>query len=361
MPIFIPVQPGTPWGVALSLGHVIALSSTIYRITYRYRIRRLWWDDYFATVAQLFDLPYSMILWPRLKLNSSKRTSTAQIVFYFMASVCYFSILWCARISMALSIARIFPPGHIRRYTIAMAIGFGTIGLGLILQLSIVCGINTEWHQVPGAHCHGIQWASSFSGDMIGDILLIFTPLVLLWRIRLAQSARLLILGIFGASIFTTMASVFLHILILDPVKFGPGAGFLVYLLANVEVCVCLFICNLLVIASLLYRFIRRRKVRSTESSRSSNLSGTANPSDATTLSDVIDGTGRTDPETFVLDLTDISDAMPSELYTSHNWDPEQAQGSKISDSARRDPPSTADSRPSPSRDSTCSDNVSET
>ena len=68
---------------------------------------------------------------------------------------------------MALSIARIFPPGHIRRYTIAMAIGFGTIGLGLILQLSIVCGINTEWHQVPGAHCHGIQWASSFSGQSL--------------------------------------------------------------------------------------------------------------------------------------------------------------------------------------------------
>ncbi|THU87480.1 hypothetical protein K435DRAFT_969873 [Dendrothele bispora CBS 962.96] len=339
MPLVIPVQPVIPWGVSLSLGHVIAFSSTVYRISYRYRIKRLWWDDYFATVAQLFALPYAMILWPRLKLNNSKRT---QIMFYFMASVCYFSILWCARISMALSIARIFPPGEIRRYTIAMAIGFGTIGLGLVLQLSIVCGTDTSWHQTPGTHCHGTQWVSSFAGDMTGDLLLIFTPLVLVWRIRLAQNARRLILGIFGASVLTVIASVFLHVLILDPTRFGPGAGLLVYLLANVETCVCLFVCNLLVSASVLYRLIRRRKARTTEDHGNSS----SRTADATTLTDVVDGTGNQRTETYALDLTDISDAMPSELYTSHHWDPEYTQRSKSQHHTDDNLTSTADSQP---------------
>lgn len=55
-----------------------------------------------------------------------------------------------ARISLALTIARIFPPGHrARQWAIAMAILFGMMCIAVVVHLSVICERDTSWATSP--------------------------------------------------------------------------------------------------------------------------------------------------------------------------------------------------------------------
>lgn len=55
----------------MTVCHSLAMSSTVYRVIHRFRMRRLWWDDYLAFVALFFDVIYFATLWVRLKTRCS--------------------------------------------------------------------------------------------------------------------------------------------------------------------------------------------------------------------------------------------------------------------------------------------------
>lgn len=76
----------------------------------------------------------------------------------------------------------------------------------------------------------------TFVVDMIGDIALIAVPLIMLWRVALPRNQRLLVFAVFTASIFTCLASIALHVFLLGPKTWGPGAGKLVLFMSHVEV-----------------------------------------------------------------------------------------------------------------------------
>lgn len=59
-----------------------------------------------------------------------------------------------SRISMALSIARIFPPSVTpRRLTIGLAYLFGFFWVTLLLQTAIICSSDTSWHKSTNVQC----------------------------------------------------------------------------------------------------------------------------------------------------------------------------------------------------------------
>ncbi|KAF8982898.1 hypothetical protein BDQ17DRAFT_1437670 [Cyathus striatus] len=46
----IPPQSFLPWKISITILHVTAAATACLRIDYRRRTRRLWWDDYAASV-----------------------------------------------------------------------------------------------------------------------------------------------------------------------------------------------------------------------------------------------------------------------------------------------------------------------
>ncbi|KDR79716.1 hypothetical protein GALMADRAFT_63033 [Galerina marginata CBS 339.88] len=61
----VPLQSYLGWKVAVSFLHAFAIGSTLYRLTHRFRIRRLWWDDYIVCVPVVLNLAICIMVWIR--------------------------------------------------------------------------------------------------------------------------------------------------------------------------------------------------------------------------------------------------------------------------------------------------------
>jgi hypothetical protein len=121
-------------------------------------------------------------------------------------------VLRSCRTSLALSMTRLFPPGHrSRQFSLRLTFYFVVTFILCIVTLSVACrtGNKIIFH---GESCikAGIMTTSCellssrnssyvsnvcvFKVDLSGDILLIFVPLITFWRVRLPQTQRRLIL-----------------------------------------------------------------------------------------------------------------------------------------------------------------------
>ncbi|KAF8901398.1 hypothetical protein CPB84DRAFT_971574 [Gymnopilus junonius] len=60
-PIAAAWQSYAAWKAVVIFLHAIAVLSTLYRLAHRFRIHRLWWDDYIVFVPLLFDLIYWIV------------------------------------------------------------------------------------------------------------------------------------------------------------------------------------------------------------------------------------------------------------------------------------------------------------
>ncbi|KAF8879488.1 hypothetical protein BD779DRAFT_1788944, partial [Infundibulicybe gibba] len=111
--------------------------------------------------------------------------------------MCFLLVSWSAKISLALAIARIFPPGRtIRRFAMGMAWSFGLLCMASILGIAISCGRDTSWYNSPQVQCEFPNALSitTFCANLVADALLVLTPLRMLWRVKLPDEQRRLIL-----------------------------------------------------------------------------------------------------------------------------------------------------------------------
>ena len=51
--------------VSVTVLHLLAISSAVYRLRHRFRIRRAWWDDYVVFVPLALDVVYTPLFWVR--------------------------------------------------------------------------------------------------------------------------------------------------------------------------------------------------------------------------------------------------------------------------------------------------------
>ncbi|EDR08954.1 uncharacterized protein LACBIDRAFT_296577 [Laccaria bicolor S238N-H82] len=56
----LPAQSVLAWKITLTIFQAIAISSTLYRLWRRYRIQRLWWDDYVVVIPLVMDIVYTV-------------------------------------------------------------------------------------------------------------------------------------------------------------------------------------------------------------------------------------------------------------------------------------------------------------
>lgn len=178
--------------VSLTVLHTISMGATVYRYYERWRRRALWFDDFTALAAMIMDGFLVITLWSWMDPDGSLYVGfcyESQLINHLRfcsfktAGGDYFLVMVhpinCgsmvsqlaisshsqqlhsltsrdrfARISLALAIARIYPPGaKYRRLAIIESIVFFLFGLELVLHLIITCAHDTSWVHSPSQQC----------------------------------------------------------------------------------------------------------------------------------------------------------------------------------------------------------------
>jgi len=253
------VSLATLKGVVTPL-HVLAVGCTVFRVWHRYHKRQLWWDDYWAALALLFDLAYAWTPFLRfdtddLGLHLSK---SAEIGSFWLSAMMSPLVTWSARISIGMSIARIMPPQTRTRYLLyAMNGMFGLMCVGQMLQKIVKCTRDTSWHNNDDVRCHlgNAAGVLSLCTDLTADTCLVAVPLRTLWRVRLPKPQRRLILLTFASSVLSSLIGIIYCVFVVLKINEEPQKNRRRMALINgIKIAVILLVCNLLVIAMSLYR-----------------------------------------------------------------------------------------------------------
>ncbi|KAK7466069.1 hypothetical protein VKT23_004793 [Stygiomarasmius scandens] len=203
------------WAIILTHFHVAASVTTVIRFAHRRRNARLWWDDYLAIMVVPVDILYLVILWTRYKYGVPGYPTSLRVAFFFLSSFAFSLIVWPCRMSIALSIIRILPAQkNLHRFVYGLTAFFGLSCLAINLMTVLFCGLDTSWHHTAGVQCTGTPWAASFTLDVIGDITLVATPIIALWRLNLPHHQRRLVQIIFSAGLLTVLASTAVYLII---------------------------------------------------------------------------------------------------------------------------------------------------
>ncbi|KAF8956958.1 hypothetical protein BDZ97DRAFT_142368 [Flammula alnicola] len=250
------------WRVCITLSHILAILSSLFRLYRRRKTRQLWWDDYFAMISLALDCLYFPTLWVRV-VNARD----AQVATSWVAQIVFPLLIWCTRISLALSIARAIPPQQSMRVTsIRFAYLFGAIGVALTIEVGIACGRNNaSWNQIFPYICPLSEGSaiSRVSLDIFADASLIIIPFKAFWRqLRLPPITRRLIKACFAASILTAISCVLTTIILFDrhntqSAEKNAEADFMASIMSHLVASISLLVCNMLVVVTSFYRFFR--------------------------------------------------------------------------------------------------------
>jgi len=138
-----------------------------------------------------------------------------------------------------------------RRAAVALSLLLTAMSLLLLGQTIFVCSHGSKWITTPSGKpiCDmGVPVAATnVCMDLVADLLLIFVPLKVLWRVKLAVNLRRLILVLFSASILTLLAS------IPQAVMRAWAGGTITSLTIGVAAAISLTVCNLLIVVTHLY------------------------------------------------------------------------------------------------------------
>ncbi|KIJ91678.1 hypothetical protein K443DRAFT_475078 [Laccaria amethystina LaAM-08-1] len=156
--------------------------------------------------------------------------------------------------------------------------------------------------------------------QILSDVVLIATPLVILWRVNLPLRSKRVIRVAFSGSILMLVLFTACCIIWFDPgLKPKPGVVLISTMISQLEMAVSLIVCNFLVTTTLLYkawrkRFGRRRpEGQSTEAEDSSDVDeSSSRPDDTEHSTPSATEPESTQPRT-IITFTDVM--TDSELY----------------------------------------------
>ncbi|KAF9054127.1 hypothetical protein BJ165DRAFT_686334 [Panaeolus papilionaceus] len=221
------------------------------RLYHRIRIRKSWWDDFWAAFALLSGL-MACTIWLAigriLTPSSSFSLRYFGIVGMFVAHV---HSLWCSKISVAATIVRLLGDGRARTISKCVTFLFGVAGLTLIFQKAFICGFKVR--VLP--RCVIPVWTGylELSLDLSGDIWLVIAPLYILQNMNLAGDHRRLLIAIFSCGVFVTAASIARVCFILT------GQSLMIGIMGHLQLAISLITCNLLVLVTYIYRKMIKR------------------------------------------------------------------------------------------------------
>ncbi|KAF9476657.1 hypothetical protein BDN70DRAFT_995505 [Pholiota conissans] len=331
----IPLKDFLLWQVVVFFLHVIAISSSVYRLWVRFWIHRMWWDDYVLFLPLILDMYFAMAFWfsvPReLDASQSAATVLSSLVilnsFWFKRFI-FTVIAWSTRIVLALSLARLFPARTYARI------------LSMLLVAIMVCFL-VATVLISATTCHrktalllaneptdctksiagfALEDAFIFVGDITGDILLVICPLYWFWNIRLPPQERRLILLAFCGNMLTLLFVIIYVILVKLSVGKTVVDQYLIRVgMVRVEIAISLFVCNFTVISTSIYRLVQKMK-RKSKSGPSNEAQNACTRSDTYRLTQNYTLSSSERSQTHMT-LTEISSFPPEserESFTEH-------------------------------------------
>ncbi|KAI3621740.1 hypothetical protein WG66_016706 [Moniliophthora roreri] len=246
--------------------HSVAIVFTVYRLIHRFRMSRFAWDDGWAAIALVFESIYLTANWLRVLVVSTKNSVPIQQYRYhseilmWMITSLFTVIVWTCRISLALSIARILPPGRVRTLTVLFSGSCFLQGAVLIIVKSSICNVDFGRNPIIKCNPSGVVGIVQVLMDVVSTALLVILPLYVLWdwksRTDRPRRERRLIMLLFMSSLLTLVVCLVheIHNLQSNPLNFRQGYS------AQFESAISLLVCNLLVVVISVYRIIYRRK-----------------------------------------------------------------------------------------------------
>ncbi|KAF8966772.1 hypothetical protein BDZ97DRAFT_1756365 [Flammula alnicola] len=267
--MILPRQNYLAWKICVTLLHFVSITFTLVRVGYRWRTRRLWWDDRIVIIPMAVDCIYIVTMWFKLRKDGLSWVEPDSHTFVYsewFSSFLSSTIMWASKICLALSVARIFLPGHpFRRWSFYFTGILFLFYLGITFTLTFACE-GSPWWQLNYKRCtteaHSLN-AGALIGAVILDILtdavLVISPVIMLWRIKLPPKQRILILVLFSSSILTIIGSVTYAILWFTVAgHLGPDSPWVFTMTAYIQAAFALLVSNILVITMLIYHKLRR-------------------------------------------------------------------------------------------------------
>ncbi|KAH7928865.1 hypothetical protein BV22DRAFT_1126223 [Leucogyrophana mollusca] len=232
----------------------LAILLTVWRLWYRVSIRRFAWDDGWAAASMLCDIGFLITDWFRLKgcIWSCKYS----IFVYWVYSIGFECSIWAARMSILCSIMRLMAPSkRSRRISVICITLFALMWCGIVVQTVLKCGSGWFYGSTGAIWCPFSLVVDIYelAIDVVSDAILVALSLRLLWSVKLPhKSQRRMILCSFSTSMAVSFVSVFRTTVRLNHITF------LVFIGAELELVVCLVVCNLLVLVTYIDCRLRR-------------------------------------------------------------------------------------------------------
>ncbi|KAH7920471.1 hypothetical protein BV22DRAFT_1198873 [Leucogyrophana mollusca] len=230
----------------VTLLHSTAISSTLFRLSYRGYTLRFWWEDAWATLALVSDVICLTCVWLLKPVGESQSMPFINIVASWAQSMASTCVLWATRMSIMFAIIRVAGSApKTQRLALCILGFFGLMWLGILAQKIYICDLQ-------GCVMKQSLAISQLITDTISDAILVAMPFRLLRDVKLSNNRRILISSAFSASILITIITIFHSVLL-----FGTPTA-LTVAVAHVKAAASLIVCNLLVIVTFMYRAFRR-------------------------------------------------------------------------------------------------------
>ncbi|KAF9237772.1 hypothetical protein BU15DRAFT_75765 [Melanogaster broomeanus] len=208
--------------ITATVFHALAVVLTSFRLWFRYHMRRLWWDDFWAALALISDIPCIPLMWlitapltnpylPEVPFGIPPEPQSVHVISFWISLLSYTCSIWFARLSIVVSIVRIVPPNRSVQLAVYITSAMFVLMWGFMLAAkSVVCSMDKSWYYDDIViQCPMSEWMaiSEVCTDSVSDVALVALPLYLLRRLKLPSNQRIMILSVFSTSILVTVVS----------------------------------------------------------------------------------------------------------------------------------------------------------
>ncbi|KAH6908837.1 hypothetical protein BKA70DRAFT_1188675 [Coprinopsis sp. MPI-PUGE-AT-0042] len=268
----LPPQNYVAWKVCITVLHGLAIGATVLRIWIRWKDAKLWWDDYVAAATMLMDVAFAITFWLMFGTHAGSSMTLGVTEIGWLNIAAYFLIFWASRVSLALSIARVFPAGTMaRRSLVAMVALF----FFFCIFTCVLDGSLCIWSPAiyppemmrfgeykncqPGTLRYSLAGGITVAAHFLSDIMAIIVPLIFLWRITLPPSERRLVHGAVSANTLTALSGGVACAFWYAQIDLGQDFRIIVAGAIHQQAAICLISCNLLVVVTYWWRKVYRR------------------------------------------------------------------------------------------------------
>jgi len=222
--------------------HGVAIACTALRLSYRYYVSRLGWEDMWAALSMASEVVcFVCALLERPPLADGAMIAINLTVFWLLA-IAFPCVLWPARLSVLCSLMRIANPEGALRYAIyGTGTSFVIMWIGLVAQRIHFC----KYYACSLPDSVAI---SQLISDIISDAMLVALPPLLFRHVKLPRNRKILVLLSFSAALFITAVTIAHSALLLGPASSGN------IVIGHVKAAISLIVCDIPVLATLAYR-----------------------------------------------------------------------------------------------------------